>query len=321
MKTLQIKYRPLFVLLLMGIFLFNSTPFIAQSLEGKWIPPGDNGTVLQFTKDSLIIFNFDKRIDAKPYHINDNGINIGTDQVLVLQSVNHNRLRADEDRSKGSKDIVRLTPTKTTLTSAEIEKTAYFFSNDDEKRSFRFNKPNEDSKIIFKLEKIDSTYFLSQYSDNKRKKSAPIESVTPEKLVIYLSPEKSMILLRENAEINTTKTNTTSTSIGVLNTVEAIIGKWFYNHIEGRPPLSTCTKKTFFQFTEDLKLQTKPYAENRSNGNCIGGSSINGTYKVVGNDQINVTQNGKTETWKIKSITKTKLIIERNGSALTLTKE
>ncbi|MGO3260397.1 MAG: lipocalin family protein [Mesonia sp.] len=276
---------------------------------------------MQFTKDSLIIYNLDKRIDAKAYRVKDNGINIGTNQVLVLQFVNPNRLRAEKDRSNGSKDIVRLKPTETKLTSVEIKKTAYYFSNDDKKRSFKFNKPNEGSEKIFKLEKIDSTYFLSQYKNNKRGKSAPIESITPKKLVVNISAEKSMVLLGKDSDGNMAKTNTAFTSIGDMPIAEAILGKWYYKRIEGRPPLSNCTKKTFFHFKEDLSLETKPYAENFSNGNCIAGSPINGTYEIISDDKIKVTQNNKTEIWKIQSLTKTKLVVERDGRALTLTKE
>lgn len=329
MKVIETRFKSLLFLLLAGTFLFSSTPSFGQSLEGKWIMNKEssknsflNVHVMQFTKDSLIIYNLDKRKKkAMAYHVKDNGINIGTDPIMVFRFVNPNRLRAKKDQSNESFDIVRLTPTKTKLTSAEIKKIEFFFSNDDKKRSFRFNKPNEGSKKIFKLEKIDSTYFLSQYSNNKRRKSAPIESVTPKKLVVYLSPEKSMILLGKDSDGNTTESNVGFSSIGELTTAEAIIGKWFYKRIEGRPSLSDCTKKTFFQFTEDLNLETKPYAENFSNGNCIAGSSINGTYEIVGDNKIKVTQNGQTETWKIQYLTKTELVVERDGRTLTLTKE
>lgn len=118
----------------------------------------------------------------------------------------------------------------------------------------------------------------------------------------------------------TLKSNINSPSIEILNIEDEIIGKWFYNNIEGRPPLSDCTKKTFFQFTTDLSFETKPYAKNFSNGNCIAGASINGTYEFVGNNTIKIVQNGNTETWKINSLTKTKLEVERDNSKLTLTK-
>lgn len=321
MNKIQLKLKTLLVLLLMGTFLFNSAPSVAQSLEGKWIPPGDNGIVMQITKDSLIVYNMDKRVDAQAYIVKDNIITIETDEEMVLQIVNPNRLRLKKEGTTSSKDIVRLKPTKTKLTNVEIEKIDFYFSQDESKKSFRFNKPNEGSDKIFKLEKIDSTYFFSQYSNNKRGKSASIESITPEKLVIYLSPEKSMILLGKDADENAVKTNTISATIEALPIAEAIPGKWFYSSIQGRPSLSDCTKKTYFQFTEDLSFETKPYAKNFSNGNCVAGSLITGTYEIMVDNQIKVTQNGKTETWKIQSLTKTMLVVERNGSALTLTKE
>ncbi|WP_310992398.1 lipocalin family protein [Aequorivita marina] len=321
MTIFQPKLKALLVLLLLGTFLFSNTASVAQSLEGKWIPPGENGIVMQFTKDSLIVYNLENRIDAKSYNIKGNDINIGADPVMILQLVAPNRLRLKKEESNSSKDILRLKPTKTKLTNAEIEKIDFYFSQDESKKSFRLNKPNEGSDKIFKLEKIDSTYFFSQFSNNKRRKSAPIKSITTKKIVVNLSPEKSMTLLGKDADNNTMKTNAVSASIGELTLAEAIIGKWFYSRIEGRPSLSDCTKKTFFQFTEDLIFETKPYAKNFNNENCVAGALINGTYKVMDDNQIKVTQNGKTETWKINTITKTKLALERNGSTLTLKKE
>lgn len=127
MNTFQLKFNTSLVLLLMGAFLFSSM-LSAQNLEGKWIPPGDKGTVMQFTNDSLIVYNFDKRMVAKAYQVNGNDITIGTDDVMVLQFVTPNRLRAKEDRSNGSKDIIRLRPTKTKLTSDEIKKNRILFT-------------------------------------------------------------------------------------------------------------------------------------------------------------------------------------------------
>ncbi|MGO1729034.1 MAG: hypothetical protein ACTHY4_05450, partial [Flavobacteriaceae bacterium] len=71
----------------------------------------------------------------------------------------------------------------------------------------------------------------------------------------------------------------------------------------------------------DQALIIKPFAENRSNGDCIEGTSLNGTYEVLENNQIKVFQNGKSEIWKIQALTKTELVVEKNDRILTLTKE
>lgn len=196
-----------------------------------------------------------------------------------------------------------------------------YFSPIDKNKAFRFNKPIEGSKTTYKLEKIDSTYFVSGYENGKRVGAISIETLTPNKIEVYISPMKSETYLGKNADGNIAQANGVSSSIDGVTTAEAIIGKWFYKRIEGRPSLSDCTKKTFLNFTEDLNLQTKPYAENHSNGNCVEGDSLYGTYEVVDNDQIEVIQNGETEIWKIKLLTKTELIVERGGSVLILTKE
>ena len=102
---------------------------------------------------------------------------------------------------------------------------------------------------------------------------------------------------------------------------EAILGKWFYERIKGRPSLSECTKKTFFHFSEHATLLTQPYAKNYSNGNCIEGQSISGTYAIINADQIRTTQEGATEIWNIQALSKTTLVVEKDGETLTLTKK
>lgn len=194
MKTFLINIKTVLVLLIMGTVLFGSKISVAQSLEGKWFPPGEKGVVLQFTTDNLIIYDFDKRIDAKTYLVEENTVKIDMDPEMILQLASSNRLLLKGEGGVETKDIIRLTPTKTNLTSSEIETKTYYFSDDDKKRSFKFNEPMGDSEKIFKLEKIDTTYFLSEFNNNRRRRSAPIEIITPEKIVVYLSPEKSMIL-------------------------------------------------------------------------------------------------------------------------------
>ncbi|MGO1752010.1 MAG: hypothetical protein ACTHYV_05915, partial [Psychroflexus sp.] len=70
----------------------------------------------------------------------------------------------------------------------------------------------------------------------------------------------------------------------------------------------------------DQALIIKPFAENRSNGDCIEGTSLNGTYEIIDDDEIKVTQNSSTDTWKIISITIKTLILEKDSQKLTLVK-
>lgn len=328
MKTVQLKFKTLLVLLLVGIFLLSSAPSFAQSLEGKWniAKIGTrHSTVIQFTKDSLIYYEFDKRHSATSYQVEDNRLAVGAGSIPLggeFQLVNPHRLRLKPDQAKSPIDFVRLKPTKTTLTKPEIEELNFNVTYKNNTRQVRFEGLEDESGETVQLEQIDDTYFISFYHNDRRMGAMPIEQVSTKKITVYGFPEEPFVVSGERVSPDEATAKTSSdSSRGNLNTAEAIIGKWFYKSIQGMPALSDCTKKTFFQFAEDATLQTKPYAENRSNGNCVAGSGISGTYEVLGDDQIEVTQNGATTSWKIKSLTKTKLVVERDGRSLTLTKE
>lgn len=329
MKTFQSIFKTLLVLLPMGTFLLCVMPFFAQSLEGKWnIAKIDtrHSTVIQFTKDSLIFYDFDERQSATSYQVKDNRIAVDSGSIPIggeFLFLNPQRLRLIPDRAKNPIDFVRFQPTQTTLTSAEIEKLNFEINYQNKILPINFNQVEDESGKSVRLETIDSTYFLSFYRNDKRMGAMPIERVTSKNIMVYGFPEEPFMVTGERVKShkNPARINSASSSIGKLTTSEAIIGKWFYKCIQGRPSLSDCTKKTFFQFTEDLSLQTKPYAEKYSNGNCVPGSLIIGTYEVIDDDQIKVTQNGATSIWKIQSLTKTKLVVERDSQVLTLTKE
>ena len=323
MKTASLKFKSRLVLLLIGTFVLSTIPSFAQSLEGKWNIAKINtrhSTLIQFTKDSLIFYEFDKRQSATSYHVKNNRLVVDNSSIPIggtFEFVNSQRLRLKPDRAKSPIDFVRLKPTKTTLTRSEIEQLSFKISYKNRTISINFDDEKDKLEETTQLESIDSTYFLSFYQNNKRRGAMPIEQISTKKIVVYGFPEAPFVVSNGNAG----KTNNVSSSKGTLTTAEAIIGKWFYKSIQGRPSLSACTKKTFFQFSEDSSIQTKPYAENFSNGNCIAGSSIKGTYEVIGVDEIKVVENGRVYVWKIKSLSKTKLVVERDGEALTLTKE
>ncbi|SHG30506.1 Lipocalin-like domain-containing protein [Salegentibacter echinorum] len=328
MKIFQVKFTTRLVFLFLGVFLLSSMASFAQSLEGKWnIAKMDTkrSRMIEFTKDSLIFYEFDKRHSATSYEVSDNRITVSDASIPIngtYEFVNAQRLRLKPDRAKRPIDFVRLKPTKTSLTKAEIENLNFTISYKNHPLTVNFDRVEEGSGKTTKLEKIDATYFLSFYQNDQRLGAIPIEQVTTEEISVYGFPEKPYVVTGElvSSNGNSTSANTASSQVD-LNTTEAIIGKWFYKSIKGRTSLSNCTKKTFFQFTKDASLQIKPYAKNHSNGNCIAGDSLNGTYNLVTDDQIEVTQNGKTNVWKIQSLTNTKLVVERDGGVLTLIKK
>lgn len=136
-----------------------------------------------------------------------------------------------------------------------------------------------------------------------------------------LQPETTYYwsVIAEDVNGNTTESNIASFTSRNQTTSEALVGKWFFESIEGQPPFTTCEKKSFLQFTEDLFIQVVSYAED-SNGDCISSTGA-GTYEVIGDDQIKITANSSTQTWVIQSLTDTALVIDLNGSILHLTKE
>lgn len=324
MKTFNFK-SSLFLILIF-ISLFNSWFLNAQALEGKWILSKKNArqvVVIEFTKDSLVNYNFDKRQVAIGYEVSGDRITVDPGSIPLdgkFKFIDDNRLRLTPDRGKSSIDFVRLKPTKTNLNTSGIKDTHYKVTYQGRVMDVQFGKLNEDINQTIRLEQIDSTYFLSFFRSGKRLGVMPIDQVNAKKIVVYGFPEEPYMVTGKSYKGKTSLSDKPSESIENLPVEELIIGQWFYKRIEGRPPLSDCTKKTFFQFMNDQVLQIKPFAKNGSNGNCIEGSSVNGTYKIVNDNEIKVTQNGSINTWRIKSLTESKLVVERENRVLTLVK-
>lgn len=119
---------------------------------------------------------------------------------------------------------------------------------------------------------------------------------------------------------NSTESDIASFTSRDKTTAEAIVGKWFYESAVGQPALTTCQKKSFFLFTEDLFFQLKEYYED-SNGDCTNDGAAIGEYEVIGNDQIEITLANNTDIVGIQSLTDTELVLDLGGLILTLTKE
>ncbi|TQD40282.1 lipocalin-like domain-containing protein [Haloflavibacter putidus] len=323
------NFKVVQILLCFGVLFFASKPFFAQSLEGKWnIAKIDtrHSTLIEFTKDSIFFYEFDKRRSATAYQVKDNRLIVDKTSVPIageFEFVNSQRLRLKPNKAKKTIDFVRLKPTKTSLTKDEITQMKFEINYRERAIPIIFDQAEDKTSKAMRLEKLDATYFISFYRETKRKGALAIESISPKKIMIYGFPEEPFVVsgVRLNSTESMTHANTVSALSENLPIAKALVGMWFYKSIEGRPSLSKCTKKTFFRFTEDLKIETKPYAKDFSNGNCVAGSTINGTYKINGDKEIEVTQNGKTEIWKILSLSKTILKVEKDGRALVLAKQ
>ncbi|MDN6310301.1 MAG: lipocalin family protein, partial [Psychroflexus sp.] len=320
-------FKSLSILTLLNICLLSCTFSYAQELKGKWILSKKNSrqvVVIEFTKDSLINYTFDKHQVTIGYEVSDDRITVDPGSIPLdgkYEFVNDNRLRLTPDRGKSSIDFVKLKPTKTKLNASEVKNISYKVVYQGRMIDVQFDKLNADINQKIRLDQIDSTYFLSFFRNGKRLGAMPIDQINAEKIVIYGFPEEPYMVSGKSYKGKTYPNNKPSESTENLPVEEKIIGQWFYRQIEGRSSLSNCTKKTFIQFRNDQALIIKPFAENRSNGDCIEGTSLNGTYEVLENNQIKVFQNGKSEIWKIQALTKTELVVEKNDRILTLTKE
>ncbi|MGO2295026.1 MAG: lipocalin family protein [Psychroflexus halocasei] len=326
MKKSKSIFKSLSILTLLNICLLSCTFSYAQELKGKWILSKKNSrqvVVIEFTKDSLINYTFDKHQVTIGYQVSGDRITVDPGSIPLdgkFEFVNDNRLRLTPDRGKSSIDFVRLKPTKTNLNTSEIKNTCYKVTYQGRTIDVQFGKLNEDVNQTIRLDQIDSTYFLSFFRNEKRLGAMPIDQINGEKIIVYGFPEEPYMVTGKSYKGKTTSDNMSSESTENLPVEEKIIGQWFYRQIEGRSSLSNCTKKTFIQFRNDQALIIKPFAENRSNGDCIEGTSLNGTYEIIDDDEIKVTQNSSTDTWKIISITIKTLILEKDSQKLTLVK-
>lgn len=326
MKKSKSIFKSLSILTLLSIFLLSCTFSYAQELKGKWLLSKKNSrqaVVIEFTKDSLINYIFDKHQVTIGYQVSGDRITVDPGSIPLdgkYEFVNDNRLRLTPDRGKSSIDFVRLKPTKTKLNASEIKNIHYQVTYQGRMIDVQFDEFNEDVNQTIRLDQIDSTYFLSFFRNEKRLGAMPIDQINAEKIVVYGFPEKPYMVSGKSYKGKTSSDNMSSESTDNLPVEEMMIGQWFYQQIEGRSNLSNCTKKTFIQFTNDQDIRIKPFAENRSNGDCIEGSSLNGTYEIVNDDEIKVTQNGSTDTWRIISISNKTLILEKGSQKLTLVK-
>ena len=136
------------------------------------------------------------------------------------------------------------------------------------------------------------------------------EELTPETTYYWMVAAK-------DSNGNITESEVASFVTRDKNTSEALLGKWFYDNIEGEEPLTECRKSSFFSFTKDSILIVKEYFP--SNEDCISNDEIPVIYRLIDDDQIEINTNDTTSIWRIISITNTTLLIDL-GSNITLIK-
>ncbi|WP_048330864.1 lipocalin-like domain-containing protein [Bizionia psychrotolerans] len=80
-------------------------------------------------------------------------------------------------------------------------------------------------------------------------------------------------------------------------------------------PLTTCVKRTYYQFSLNGEAQVEFFNED-DDDNCISDGVLNGTYillQVDGENGVKIITDSGDETSKIISITETELILEQQG--------
>ena len=183
----------------------------AQALDGKWMMTKEGDTyiipenlILEINSDSLKYFSFDQFQSSIPIKIENNKLIVNQTQTDIVEFINEDRIKIkSQEKDKNSlneTEYVRLKKTKTTLSPEEIQNLSFKFNWNDEKFKVIFNKDlgspqvmrimEKDELSKIRLEKIDSTYFISILQSGKRKTIFPIKEVSNDRMILYGTPRK-----------------------------------------------------------------------------------------------------------------------------------
>jgi hypothetical protein len=183
----------------------------AQALDGKWMMTKEGDTyiipenlILEINSDSLKYFSFDQFQSSIPIKIENNKLIVNQTHTDIVEFINEDRIKIkSQEKDKNSlneTEYVRLKKTKTTLSPEEIQNLSFKFNWNDEKFKVIFNKELESPQVLkimekdelskIRLEKIDSTYFISILQSGKRKTIFPIKEVSNDRMILYGTPRK-----------------------------------------------------------------------------------------------------------------------------------
>lgn len=193
----------------------------AQGLDGKWMMTKEGDTyiipenlILEINSDSLKYFSFDQFQSSIPIKIENNKLIVNQTQTDIVEFINEDRIKIrSQDKDKNSlneTEYVRLKKTKTTLSPEEIQNLSFKFNWNDEKFKVIFNKElgspqvmrimEKDELSKIRLEKIDSTYFISILQSGKRKTIFPIKEVSNDRMILYGTPRKPYEIVGKKIE-------------------------------------------------------------------------------------------------------------------------
>ena len=193
----------------------------AQALDGKWMMTKEGDTyiipenlILKINSDSLKYFSFDQFQSSIPIKIENNKLIVNQTQTDIVEFINEDRIKIkSQEKDKNSlneTEYVRLKKTKTTLSPEEIQKLSFKFNWNDKKFKVIFNKELESPQVMkimekdelskIRLEKIDSTYFISILQSGKRKTIFPIKEVSNDRMILYGTPRKPYEIVGKKIE-------------------------------------------------------------------------------------------------------------------------
>lgn len=204
-------------------FLLIVVSSSAQDLDGKWLMTKEGDTyiipenlIIEINSDSLTYFSFEKIQSSIPIKLEGNKIRINQKQTDLVEFINNNRIkiksqgRVNDKDSLISTEYVRLIKTKTRLSQSEIESLSFKFNWNDEEFKVVFNKElgnpqmmkimGKDELTKIRLEKIDSTFFVSIFESGERETVIPIKEVSRDKMVLYGTPRKPYEIIGEKIE-------------------------------------------------------------------------------------------------------------------------
>ncbi|MCH4824638.1 hypothetical protein ML462_15800 [Gramella lutea] len=204
-------------------FLLIVDSISAQDLDGKWLMTKEGDTyiipenlIIEINSDSLKYFSFDQLQSSIPIKIKNNNIIINQKQTDTVEFINEDRIKIKSQGKVNDKnslietEYVRLKKTKTKLSPEEIQKLSFKFNWNDEKFKVIFNKElgspqvmkimEKDELTKIRLEKIDSTYFISIYESGKRATIVPIKEVSNDRMILYGMPRKPYKIVGEKIE-------------------------------------------------------------------------------------------------------------------------
>lgn len=198
-------------------------------MNGKWIlkdietgngKKGYPGFQMLEIKDSIAAFYTDfplKKKNSNLKVLDRKIVTMENGKFANYEMVNDNHLKLIiiEGKTNGKDsvfecDFYRLEPTITILKKEEIEKLTFVILENERESEFVFNKELWDQERLERhnrkegekklIEQIDSTFFISMYSNGKRDGSIPIKEVSTEILKLYAIPTGPMEMIAYRKE-------------------------------------------------------------------------------------------------------------------------